>query len=184
MTRLPPAEGQMSGTDLDVLRELSRGKCVLEIGTWRGRSALEMAYEAEEVWCLDTFCGDPSMEAIYGPQFTLPDFAANARERGLWDKIRILVGRWQDTLLQINLARFDLAFYDADHSFDSTLGAGKILCQCLRPEAVVAFHDFGNPTRDAVAAAVEHLARDHGRRLERRGDIIGVLLPAIGERPA
>lgn len=174
---IAPAEGRMSGRDLDVLRELSRGKTVLEIGTWRGRSALEMAYEAAEVWCVDTFCGDKYTATLYGEQFTLPDFAKNARERGLWDKMRILVGRWEDVLPRLDLTGFGLVFYDASHDYEETLAAGQQILSHVPLECTVAFHDYSS-NFPQVIRAVDQLAREHcGRPLQRHGDILAVLGP-------
>src|SRR3990172_6934433 len=166
----------MSGRDLAVLQELAAGKTVLEIGTWRGRSALEMARVAEAVWCLDTFSGDKYTETLYGPQFTWPDFNRNARERDLWPKLRLLVSCWEEILPLLRLARFDFAFYEAGHDYAETLAAGRILLAGLRPDAVLAFHDYSS-NFPQVIRAINDLAAEHPKRnLERRGDVLAVFV--------
>ena len=163
----------MSGVDLAVLVELARGRDVLEIGTWRGRSALEMARVARHVWVVDTFTGDQYTEAIYGEQLTLPDFVGNARERQLLHKLTVIASRWEDVLPLLDLSPFRFVFADADHSRDATKRLGRELLARLPDRVPVAFHDYG--WIPECTAAVDDLAARFGRPVARVGDIIGIL---------
>lgn len=162
--------GWMNDGELVALRELAAGKTVLEIGTYRGRSAIEMAGVAKAVWCLDTFRGD----AGCGEGWDLPDFYAEVFKAGVRDKIRAIVARWEEALPLLSLSPFDVVFYDADHSYSATLTAGLLMAEKARPDAVLIFHDYADGW-PGVIQAVDELAAAGGRKLRRMAGALAVL---------
>jgi hypothetical protein len=158
-------EGWMSDEELAELQNLAAGKTVLEIGTWKGRSACAMAQAGAEVYCLDTFQGDAST----GKEWVLPDFLANAQRLGLLDRLHPLASRWEVLLPFLDLSPFGLLFYDAAHDEASTYEAGRLLLQRAGPNVPVAFHDFLG--WHSVKLAVDRLTELSGRRLRLAGTI-------------
>lgn len=153
---LPP--GWMSDEELAELQRLAAGRMVLEIGTWKGRSACAMAMAGGQVWCLDTFQGDPST----GKEWTLPGLLLDAKRLDVVDRLHPLVDTWESLLPRLDLSWFDVLFYDAAHDERSTYEAGKILLAGARPDVPVVFHDFlGWHT---VWLAVDRLIAESGRK--------------------
>lgn len=162
------APGFMSEIEMAELERLAAGQVVLEIGTWKGRSACAMAAVAKEVWCIDTFRGD----RYAGRGWFLPEFLENAYKLGVWERIRFLGCPWEDLLPQLDLARFGLVLYDADHDYEPTAAAGRLLVGGCRPPTI-AFHDYSGYYPEVIRA-VDELAELGGRSV-RVVDTLAVL---------
>ena len=149
--RYQEVQGYMPVPGLEVLRRLAAGKRVLEIGCWKGRTAIAMAEVATSVWSIDHFRGD----AYAGPYNTLPEAWANVIESGL--PIRLLVGPFSELLPAIDLSQFDLVFYDGDHDFEPTQAFLQLaLAQC-RPETVIVVDDYSSAYPQVQRAITEAL---------------------------
>ena len=106
-------QGFMPAAGLAILRDLAADKRVLEIGCWKGRTALAMAAVANCVWTVDHFRGD----AYTGKAYTLPEAWENLRAAG---NVRVLAGPFEEIMLGLDLAWFEVLFYDADHDYEPT----------------------------------------------------------------
>jgi predicted O-methyltransferase YrrM len=146
-------QGYMPAAGLEVLRRLAAGKRVLEIGCWKGRTAIAMAEVAASVWSIDHFRGD----AYAGPYNTLPEAWVNVIESGL--PIRLLVGPFIELLPALDLSLFDLVFYDGDHDFEPTQTFLRIALMGCRPDAVVVVDDY-SPIYPQVQRAVAEALPD------------------------
>ncbi len=127
--------GWLTAEEALELASLAAGKVVLEIGTYCGKSALAMAKAARKVYCLDHFRGDSRVDGAGSRDEAFRNFD------GHWDKIVVLAGSQEDVLPRLDLSGFDMVFYDADHSFESTV-AGVDLLERLPSGATVVFHNY------------------------------------------
>jgi hypothetical protein len=131
--------GWLSEAEATMLARLASGKKVLEIGTFYGKSTVAMAEGAKHIVCVDPFTGYPGTEFTD----TLKETVYNLRSAGVRDKVHIHVGTQEEVLPEIDLSEFDMVFYDADHSEESTARGIKLLFENGLPErATVAFHDY------------------------------------------
>lgn len=121
-----------------LLAELSRGKRVLEIGSWLGRSTIAIASEAESVTAVDWHQGDPDS----GFEETLPGLRANLDRYGITN-VEVIVARIEDAAHELDPASYDGVFIDAAHDVDSVRGHWWIAQKRCRPGGWVAFHDYG-----------------------------------------
>ena len=162
--------GYMGDAELKELARLAGNGTVLEIGTWNGRSAIWMALGGATVYCLDTYQSDDMGDGIAGG-WTLGNLIDSARQHQVHRSIRPLCDAWQNLLPGLDLTRFALLHYDADHSYEATVAACRYLLKSPVPLCV---HDYNwlEPKR-----AVDDLAEQFNRRLH----VVGAL--AILEVP-
>lgn len=161
-------------TERDALRELARGREVLEIGSAFGFSTAAMASVAQHVWAVDPHTAEagygftppvPGFEGSY-PAFerllsrldltcrvdTCFDYSHHCLERG-------------SPLSQHLAGRVSMAFIDANHSFGAC-SADLTNCErILGPGGVIACHDYGEDTNPEVALAVDAWRQDRPMRL-------------------
>jgi len=106
--------GWCSDVEAAALQEIAKGKIVLEIGTWKGRSAIAMASTAKHVVCVDTFEGDgfagPSNPIKQTVDYIHPYKSVISLCSCDWIKFRHL----------ISPSKFGFIYYDADHTYEAT----------------------------------------------------------------
>lgn len=124
------------------LAELGRGRSVLEIGSYYGRSTIALASTAAVVHSVDPHDGGP----VESPG-TLPEFLDGLERYSLREKVVVHVGRSTQILPLLQDGSFDMVFVDAMHErpevdVDLFLSAG-----CLKAGGCLALHDYG---RDGV----------------------------------
>jgi predicted O-methyltransferase YrrM len=138
-----------STTEAECLRlaELARGRRVLEIGTYFGRSTVSLASTAVAVHTIDVHPADE----ISGDD-TLAGLMQNLDRYELRQKVVVHVGFSQLILPLLKPASFELAFLDAQHQREPVEEDLERLLPLLRPGGVIAFHDYGVP-------GVEHRGR-------------------------
>lgn len=188
-----PADVQGWGSDDPIFAELVRRvrpQMVLEVGTWKGASALEMARNLVEIEldftpivCVDTwlgareFIGVPSSDAQRGLRRRngWPDvyrtFLRNVCERGHHYRIvpfpqtsRIAL-RW---LLDRGV-RFDLAYVDASHDAEDVADDVRAAWKLLRGPGSVLFGDDYATDWPGVIAAVDRWSYEAKVEIEHRG---------------
>lgn len=143
-------DGFMPDAGLHVLRQLAAGRRVLEIGTWKGRTAINMAQVATHVWAIDHFQGDAYVGVGSN---TLKEAWQNIYDHQCMDKIRLVAAKWEDVLPLIDLRAFDLVLYDGDHDYQPTF---DFLAQALRrcrESTTIVLDDYG-PAYPQVMRAV------------------------------
>lgn len=136
---LTPAEGML-------LAKYAKDEKVLEIGSFKGRSACAMGPWALEIHCVDHFHPD-AMGQNETPveESSLPRFLENTKA---WrDKIKV----WTvscDTALTMDFPEVGLLFVDANHSYASVKRDMGFM-RHVRVGGHVAFHDatFGDVKR-------------------------------------
>ena len=156
--------GYMGDAELKELARLAGNGTVLEIGTWNGRSAIWMALGGATVYCLDTYQSDDMGDGIAGG-WTLGNLIDSARQHQVHQSIKPLCDAWQNLLPGLDLTRFTLLHYDADHSYEATVAACRYLLNSPVPLCV---HDYNWPE---PKRAVDDLAEQFARRLR----VVGAL---------
>lgn len=148
---VPP--GWLSDLEADCLAQLARGKTVLELGAWLGRSTVVLASTAVHVVSVDWHKGDE--DAGFGD--TLPGYWDTVRNL---DAVTMVVGRFE-FVVPLFAPVFQLAFVDGCHAEDAVVRDARLAAAVTR--GLVAFHDYDQP---AVQAAVSEAGFVPVRRVD------------------
>jgi predicted O-methyltransferase YrrM len=164
-----PAEiaGWLTPKEGKALADLSRGKRVLEIGSYCGLSTVCIARVAESVTAIDYFDG----RATPVPTSTREAFDKNIARYGLEDKVTAC---HPDVPLE---GEYDLAFIDGAHDVDSVRADIQKALAVLAHDGLIAFHDYsqGDP---GVMLAVNEFT-DAGAEIISQHDSLAVVrIPA------
>lgn len=134
-------DSAMTEAECRRLWELAEGKVCLEMGSWRGRSAISMAQSAQVVHCVDHFQGDEHS----GFGSTLADFFSNIQRYGLMDKIVPHIGTFEQVLPLFDQDSFGLIFCDGLHTAAATqMQAGYATWLWPELNGIIAFHDYSD----------------------------------------
>jgi cephalosporin hydroxylase len=152
------------------LRELAKGKRILEIGAAFGFSTSTLASVAKHVWSCDPHNIVPSW-GLFGIETadvmgkyragTLPVLQENLTNAGLEDKVTICIGYSQELLARdAPLAKelqgkIDLAFIDGDHGVDACLADLENCARILASRGILAVHDYDEFNNPGVKVAVD-----------------------------
>jgi len=151
--------GWLTPREADHLCTLAaRGGVVVEIGTYRGRSAVALGLGARAAGAffltVDMFLGDPAV-AGSGPNDQVHAMR-NLEDFGLTDVVV-----WNDTSVAAahhwRSGPIDLLFIDGDHSYAGVAADIAAWWPHLRPGATVCFHDHQHGHGDGVVRAVKEL---------------------------
>jgi predicted O-methyltransferase YrrM len=164
--------GWLSEEEGRALADLARGKRVLEIGSFCGKSTICMAQVAEGVTCIDPFDARATSET----GDTLAEFNVNVDRYGLLHKVNALRGPTSEVAPTLESDSFDLVFIDGDHSFEAVGLDISHAERLLVPGGLIAFHDFDRPIDVQVTAAVKaYLSR--GAELLQVAGTVAVVKP-------
>ena len=145
-------EGMIDLEEFRLLHELARaadGGCIVEVGSWRGRSTVALALGAREGAGAPVFAVDPHEEftGVLGGKFGPEDRAAFYRamlETGCWREVRLLNA--SSELLAPQWERpVALLFLDGDHRDEAVRRDFHLWLPHLAPGANVAFDDSRDP---------------------------------------
>lgn len=123
--------------ELSELRRLAVGKRVVELGTWKGASAIAMAQGAEVVYTIDTHEGDIHT----GKQSTWDEAKANIRKYNA-DNVYLLKGTTEHHLTRPPLPWFDMAFIDATHTYDAVYKDLSLVYPFICNNGLICCHDY------------------------------------------
>jgi len=147
-------EGWLSAREGEALQNLVRGKRVLEIGAYQGRSACCMAEFAEHVISVDPHdCR--SLPRDRQARASLGDMLRNLDRFGLREKVEIVAVPIEDVESRFADDSFDVVFIDGDHRYEAVVRDLRIARRAVKPGGVIAVHDYGN--RAGVTQAVDEL---------------------------
>ena len=93
------------------LRELARGRVVLELGAWKGQGTAQLCGVAQEVWSVDWHLGD----AHVGWQDTLPAYLAATRPYREHFRLVTVIGSFDQVLPRLQEVGWDLILLDGAH---------------------------------------------------------------------
>lgn len=129
----------MSPREHELLRQLARGKSVLELGAWCGMTTVVLAQVANRVWTVDHFEGD----AFTGRCSTLGHYWASLRAAGVEESVITVVGEFGVVLRVLRLSWFDLVLVDGAHDYDSVRHDVSQAAALVTRTGAVAVHDYG-----------------------------------------
>jgi hypothetical protein len=159
---LTPAEGK-------ALSELAKDKRVVEIGSYCGLSTVCIGRTAKHVTAVDYFDG----RGTPSPADTLPSFKTNMARYGLTEKVQIVHA--DD---DIPGPEYDLAFIDADHEYESVANDIRRCMAVLKPDGILAFHDYSHPSHPGIGKAINELLLDGGELISTTDTLAVVRPPA------
>jgi len=143
------------------LADLARGKTVIEMGSHFGRSTIALASTAAMLHAVDWHMGDGHA----GLNDSLPIFVQNLSRYKVRDKVTIHVARFETLFPMLRERLFDMAFIDAFHEREAVEKDTAAVLPLLKPKAVIAFHDYGQPIF-GVTPAVDGFAARLGLKVE------------------
>lgn len=162
--------GWLDPEEAKALAALATGKTVLEIGSYCGLSTICMARTAEHVTAVDYFDG----RGTPSPQNTRDAFDSNVERYGVSNKITVA-----DPDEPYPRDDYDLAFIDGAHDVDSVRSDIERVRRVLKPDGLIAFHDYKKPGDPGVDQAVDELLSDGGELISIYKTVAVVKPPAL-----
>lgn len=167
--------GHFSGVEIlmmyRLVKLLGNSPRILEIGSYRGRSANAMAHALKgkkgEIYCLDIWRdfdkqptgplqNDPTAANLPPTDYAVfEDFLRNIEWFG--EKVRVLRGSTKQFQHFLPERFFDLIFIDAAHDYENVAFDISVAKRCIKHGGVICGHDFhsmGHGVRQAVAELI------------------------------
>jgi predicted O-methyltransferase YrrM len=165
------ANGNVRLSELAILNSFAQavedGASIFEIGTFDGRTSLNLAFSSPphcQVYTLDL---KPEMDTVYHLDQGERHMVEKPRSGARIDAYRITCG---DTVSRIHQLYGDsascdfspyynscgLVFIDASHAYDYVLSDSRAALKMLKPGGAILWHDYG--IWSGVTDALEHLA--------------------------
>jgi len=153
---------------LDLLHAHQPRRCV-ELGTWRGASAIAFAHELR-TWggvltCVDTWMGAVAYGGtVVGAPQMIFECATNLVATGVAPSVRLVASlttaaaaAWQD-------GPIDFLYVDADHSYESTSADLESWWPHVRVGGLVAGDDYDNHMYPGVKLAWDEFEQEHAQQ--------------------
>lgn len=158
--------GWLSPIEGNALANLSRGKRVMEIGSYCGRSTICIARTADSVLAVDFFDG----RATPDPGDTSVEFFKNLETYGVADKVTVA---HPDAAIE---GPFDLVFIDGNHDRQFVETDIVKSLAVLSPDGLLAFHDYSTE-HVGVTEAVNQLLLNGGEVVSRHDSLVVIRPP-------
>ncbi len=153
--------GWLTETEGKALADLAKGKVVLEIGSFCGRSTVCLARPALKVFCVDPF---NSRNTLTAQEDTFEEFSQNLINHSVAGKVATSRGLSTDPDMVLP-EMVDLVFIDGDHSYEAVKADIEVAYKWLKPDGIIAFHDYQSVDDPGVAKAVDELLDKPGVEL-------------------
>lgn len=148
-------------------------RCVVELGSWLGQSAIAMARSVRRwggtVTCIDTWAGQldehGGSDGGNSPLMLL-SCARSMVQAGVSASVRLIPATTQDAAQHWNQP-IDFLYVDADHSHDGVLADLEAWASFVVPGGVIAGDDYGHPRYPGVKTAWDQYERKRGLKLTR-----------------
>jgi protein-L-isoaspartate O-methyltransferase len=160
-------DGWLTEAEGKQLFELAKGKHVLEIGSYCGRSTICLAQNALDVVSIDPHDG----RGTGAPRNTLDTFRTNLYRYAI-DNVRSSDG----TDLSIE-PTFDLVFIDGSHEFKDVKNDIERSMALLKDDGLIVFHDYHRDCDPDVTKAVDEFL-SAGAELLMVTDTLAVVKPS------
>ena len=140
------------------LLEIHRPMVCVELGTWRGASAIAIARTIRKwgghLTCIDTWTGevDQSWGRIPGYPAMLAECAHNIIQAGVAANISLMPVRTDEAAKRWS-GWIDFLYIDADHSYQSVVTDLAMWWPFVRQNGLMAGDDYGNPMYPDVVTA-------------------------------
>jgi predicted O-methyltransferase YrrM len=159
--------GWMTEQELTWLaREAARARRIVELGSWRGRSARALADNTSgTVFCVDTWSDDATGIPGYwttteerpdGPDWLWREFKKNINGSPRVVTLRMTTRRAAGFAKGTGM-QFDMVFIDASHDQQSVREDIQDWRPLLRPGGLLCGHDYGHPDCPEVKPVVDAL---------------------------
>lgn len=139
-------DGWLPENEAAELQRLAKGKTVLELGAWKGRSTVALSQVARYVVSVDRHQG---IEEV-GGEDSLPDYLAAVRSL---PNVAIVVADFSG-FCPLLCDYFDLVFIDGDHDEGSVARDTVTALEHVTLEGMLAFHDWDFDSVRAGAASI------------------------------
>lgn len=159
--------GWLTRCEGEKLAELAKGKRVLEIGSYCGRSTICLAQTAQSVASVDPHDGRGTVFKAD----TFEMFQSNLKRYGIKN-----VESHRTTELPND--QFDLVFIDASHDYENVANDIERSMALLTSEGLLAFHDYKNTDDPGVTKAVDELLAVGGQLISTTDSLAVVRPPA------
>jgi hypothetical protein len=153
LRRILSIQGMVSREEVEMLEELAAGvdpsACIVEVGSYRGRSTAALAAGASLGSGADIFAIEPHepFTGILGGTFGPDDrkaFFRNAIKGETWERVR-LVNLSSEIVVPGWKRPVGLLWIDGDHTFEGVTRDFEAWRRFVVPGGVVAFHDATDP---------------------------------------
>jgi len=141
------AEGFLSPNEQVTLfsKALNVKGAIVEIGSWKGKSTIMLAYgsiagNGNKVYAIDPHTGRPDVPEEYLKIDTFQEFQNNIKNAGVSNVVVPIVKKSEDAISDVT-EPVSMLFIDGDHSYESTLKDLELWYPKLVDGGVVAFHD-------------------------------------------
>jgi len=157
-----------------------RPQTVVELGSWKGASAIAMARTVRAwggtVTCVDTWTPDAYHGGLStdGATFadtaptpaTIAECAANVVTAGVAASVRLIPATTADAAAHWQ-GPIDALYIDADHTYASVLADLEAWVPLVRSGGLVMGDDYGNPAFPGVRMAWNYYEQEHRRTFTR-----------------
>lgn len=169
--------GWLSSAEGVAIAKLARGKRVLEVGSYCGRSTICMSQTAESIVAVDPHDG----RATPDPRKTMAEMLRNLA-RYKCDNVTIQRCTLEEYAQGYQGEPFDMAFIDGAHDYESVKHDIGIALTMLTEDGLLAFHDYseGHP---GVKHAVDSLVRAGSLIIEQQGTV-AIVKPELSHADA
>lgn len=157
---MPKISGWLHPREGATLAKLARNKRVLEIGSYLGLSTVCLARSALHVTAVDPHDG----RSTAAHADTLPEFLGNLESHGVLDRVRCFPEPFGPEVIP-DLGVFDFAFIDGDHSAECVRSDSQRAMRLLKPDGLIAFHDYASAVDPGVTAVVNEIIAAGGTLL-------------------
>jgi len=161
------------GEQMLALVEQHRPQVTVELGTWRGASAIALARLVRTwggvVYCIDTWTGPDAGSrggTVAGTPTMLLECATNLITAGVSASVRLIPAR-TDAAAATWVLPIDCLYVDADHTEASAYADLSLWWPPLRIGGLVAGDDYDNPMYPGVVAAWDRFEHEQGQTFER-----------------
>jgi len=165
--------GWLSDAEANALQRIAAGATVLEVGTWKAKSAIAMAAVAFHVVTVDHFAGD-GFAGVGNPGTQAWENVVKAEAQ---ERVTMMFTPWQIAQRYLAMSDFEVVFYDGDHTYEAT---DKFLGQTfgtMAPDTVVAVHDYDDkPQHWGCRKAVDEFVKAYRCDFELH-DTLAILRP-------
>lgn len=139
-------------------------KVCVELGTWKGASAIAIARVLKEwdgeLFCVDTWTGDVDYGhwgTVAGAPAMLLECATNVVAAGVADRVRFIPARTVEAAESWSMD-IDMLYVDADHTYESTRDDIAAWYSFLGPGGIFFGDDYDNPMYPGVKKAWDEFA--------------------------
>ena len=144
------------GNEPELLREICKGKHVLEIGAYEGGSTCIIAEVAKSITSIDTFNSDCILG--YVNKDTLGSYLKNTKR---FSNVKHIVGNSKEV---VYTEPYDILFIDGDHTYEGCMND----LQRFSPKEGYLLHDYGmlELFPGVMAAAMNYFGRFPDKRAD------------------